>query len=148
MPSMLPYILLAVAAGATLPTQAGINAQLNLWTGSAVLAAAISFAVGTLALVLYALVQQTPLPAVSSLSESPWWVWSGGVIGAFFVVSTVLLAPKLGAAPMIGLIVGGQMLTSLFLDHFGLVGYPASPVTIWKILGMGCIVGGVALIRA
>ena len=44
--------------------------------------------------------------------------------------------PKLGAAPMIGLIVGGQMLTSLFLDHFGLVGYPASPVTIWKILGI------------
>ncbi|MGB8426231.1 MAG: DMT family transporter, partial [Desulfobacterales bacterium] len=113
MATILPYLILALAAGACLPTQAGINAQLNLWTRSPVLAAAISFAVGTLALILYALVRQIPMPGVGGLSAYPWWIWSGGFLGAFFVATTVVLATRLGATSMLAFIVAGQMLASL-----------------------------------
>jgi len=91
MTSMVPYLLLAIVAGSCLPTQAGINTQLSLWTRSPILAAAVSFAVGTLGLVLYAVFLRIPLPAMTMLSGYPWWIWSGGLWGAFFVVAMVLI---------------------------------------------------------
>ena len=128
MPSVSPYVLLALVAGACLPTQAGINAQLNLWARSPVLASAISFAVGTLCLVLYTLVVKTPLPPFSETSAHPWWIWSGGIIGAFFVASALILAPRLGAAPMLGLIVAGQMVGFPVSGSFRLPGIPGAPI--------------------
>jgi transporter family-2 protein len=147
MTSIWPLILLAVVAGFCLPTQAGINTQLNQWSQSAILAATISFAVGTIGLLAYALCLRIPWPAVDTISRQPWWIWTGGLLGAFFVASTVVLAPRLGAAPMIALIVAGQMAASLVLDHFGWLGYQLHPISGLRILGMFLLVGGVALIR-
>jgi transporter family-2 protein len=108
MTSIWPFILLALVAGFCLPTQAGINTQLNLWSQSAILAATISFAVGTIGLLIYALCLRIPWPAVGTITHHPWWIWIGGLLGAFLVASTVVLAPRLGAASMIALIVAGQ----------------------------------------
>ena len=141
------YILLAVLAGACAPTQAGINAQLNLWTNDPVLAALISFFVGTLALVLFVIVMRIPLPALSTASQLPWWQWTGGFMGAFLVAVTVLLAPKLGATTMIAFFVAGQMAASLILDHFGLIGYHGHPVNFWRLTGAGLLVAGVIMIE-
>ena len=148
MQALLPYFALALAAGFCLPTQAGINSRLNLWTQSPILAAAISFAVGTLALCLYALTMRIPLPAYADAGQHPWWVWTGGLLGAFLVAATVMLAPKLSAGTMIALIVTGQMITSVVLDHFGLVGYPVHPVNTLRLAGVVMLVGGVALISS
>ena len=148
MNSLLPYFALALAAGICLPTQAGINSRLNLWTQSPILTAAISFAVGTLALTVYALVLRVTIPSYSSMGEHPWWVWSGGLLGAFLVAATVVLAPRLSAGTMIALIVTGQMVTSIVLDHFGLVGYPEHPVNALRLLGVVMLIGGVALISS
>jgi len=147
MTSYWPFILLAIMAGFCLPTQAGINAQLNLWSRSAILTATISFAVGTIGLAVYALILKTPWPVGDSIGRHPWWIWSGGLLGAFLVASTVVLAPRLGAASMIALIIAGQMLASICLDHFGWVGYPVHPVNGLRILGVFFLVGGVVLIR-
>ncbi len=147
MNTILPYIVLAVAAGFCLPTQAGINSRLNLWTQSPVLAAAISFAVGTAALIVYAIILRVPLPSISSLKQYPWWIWSGGFLGAFLVAATIVLAPRLGAASMIALVVSGQMFASVVLDHFGLIGYAVHPINGWRVCGVLLLVGGVVLIR-
>ena len=147
MTSLWPFILLAFVAGFCLPTQAGINTQLNLWSRSAILTAAISFAVGTIGLAVYALILRTPWPTGDALSRHPWWIWSGGLLGAFLVASTIVLAPRLGAASMIALIVAGQMLASVCLDHFGWIGYAVHPVNGFRLLGVVLLVGGVVLIR-
>jgi len=139
--------ILALLAGFTIPTQAGINSQLNNWTHSSILAATISFAVGTFGLVFYALIMRIPLPALAALPGHPWWIWSGGLLGAFFVASTIVLAPKLGATTMVALILAGQMIASLALDHFGLIGYPLHPISLGRIAGVLMIVGGVMLVR-
>ena len=147
MTSIWPFILLAFAAGFCLPTQAGINTQLNLWSQSAILAAAISFAVGTLGLLVYALILKIPWPVIGTINQHPWWIWTGGLLGAFLVASTVVLAPRLGAASMIALIIAGQMTASLALDHFGWLGYQVQPISGLRILGGILLVSGVALIR-
>ena len=138
---------MALVAGISVPTQAGINAQLGLWTRSPVLAATISFAVGTLALVIYSLTTRIPLPALAGLSAHPWWIWSGGVLGAFFVTATIILVPKLGATTMVTTVLAGQMFASLLLDHFGLLGYPLHPVSLGRIAGVVLVCLGVWLIK-
>ena len=147
MSPIIPYIILAIAAGFCLPTQAGINYRLSMWALSPVLAAAISFAVGTVALVVYALILRLPLPALGSVKQYPWWIWTGGFLGAFLVAATVVLAPRLGAAAMVALIVLGQMIASVVLDHYGLIGYTIHPVNAWRIGGVLLLVGGVVLIN-
>ena len=147
MTSIWPFILLAFVAGFMLPTQAGINMQLNQWSQSVILAAMISFAVGTIGLFVYALILRIPWPTMSTITHHPWWIWTGGLLGAFLVASTVVLAPRLGAASMLSLIVAGQMTASLALDHFGWLGYQVQPVSGLRILGVVLLVSGVALIR-
>jgi bacterial/archaeal transporter family-2 protein len=141
------YILLAFIAGACAPTQAGINSQLRLWTNDPVFASMISFAVGTTALLFYVLVLRIPWPAMKIVYYSPWWIWTGGLLGAFLVAVTVILAPELGAATMMAIMIAGQMIAGVMLDHFGLVGYEEHPANIWRCLGAVFVVIGVVIIK-
>ena len=142
------FILLALIAGLTIPTQAGINAQLSAqWARSPILAATVSFFVGTVGLMAYVLLTRIPLPPIADLGRSPWWLWCGGLLGAFFVSATIFLAPRLGATTMTTLILAGQMSAALYLDHFGFLGYPEHAVSPGRIAGVLLIVGGVAMVR-
>jgi len=141
------FLLTALLAGISVPTQAGINAQLGLWTRSPVLAATISFAVGTLTLIAYTLVTRIPMPSLATAGNHPWWVWIGGSLGAFFVTATIILVPKLGATTMVTLVLAGQMFASLLLDHFGGLGYPVHPISLGRIAGVLLVCSGVWLIK-
>lgn len=141
------YIVLALIAGACAPTQAGINAQLRLWTNDPVFAAFISFAVGTLALFFYTLVFKIAWPDLRGALELPVWIWTGGVLGGFLVVVTIVLAPKLGAVTMMGLFVAGQLLAGMVLDHYGLLGFEVHKLNFWRFVGVGCLILGVILIK-
>ncbi len=57
----------------------------------------ISFFVGTVALLVVALVLHESLPWLGVVSNAPWWVWTGGFLGAFYVLATIVLIP--GSAP-------------------------------------------------
>jgi bacterial/archaeal transporter family-2 protein len=141
------YILLALIAGACAPTQAGINSQLRIWTKDPVIAAMISFAVGTAALLIYVLASRVSWPAWRTTADLPWWIWSGGCLGAFLVAVTIIAAPKLGAASLMALMIAGQMVAGLILDHFGLVGYDLKPITLLRLVGTILVIGGVVLIK-
>ena len=141
------YCLVALIAGACAPTQAGVNVELRQWTGDPVLAAMISFAVGTVALLAYAALFRIPWPQLGTAVELPWWIWTGGFLGAFLVAVTVIVAPKLGAATTMGFMVSGQMLAGLVLDNYGLVGYETHPVNFWRLIGAVMVVSGVILIK-
>jgi transporter family-2 protein len=141
------HLLFAFAAGVVLPFQAGINAELAEWVQSPVRAAFVSFLVGTVILLLAALLVTRPLPSGNRLADAPWWVWVGGALGAFYVAGSIVTAPKLGAATLIALVVAGQALASVVVDHFGWVGFEAKPVTIGRIAGITLLGAGVVLVR-
>jgi len=141
------YVLIAIIAGFCAPTQAGINSRLSVAADSSILAALISFAVGTLTLAVYSAILRIPWPAAKVFQALPWWVWIGGCLGAFFVAVTIFLVPKLGAATLMASLIAGQMAASIYLDHYGLLGYPLHPASAWRLLGVAFIVGGVILIR-
>lgn len=143
----LVFFFLVLVAGMLAPAQAGINAELSRYLHSNFLAALVSFCVGTAALLLYSLALRLPWPPVSALARAPWWVWIGGLCGAYLVTVTITAAPRLGATAMFGAFLAGQLLASLVLDHFGLFGYPEHPISGWRLLGVALLFAGVFLVR-
>ncbi len=141
------YLLFALAAGAMLPIQFGINAQLASWLGSSVRAAFVSFAVGAAALALVTVAASRDLPSGERLGAAPWWVWIGGLLGAFYVLGSIVAAPRLGAVTLVALILAGQALASLAVDHFGWVGFEEHPITALRVAGVALLAAGVALVR-
>lgn len=139
-------VLLALAVGALLPLQSGVNAQLRTSLGNPVLTALVSFLVGTLALFAVTLVVRAPVPAGASLARVPAWQWTGGLMGAAYIAAAVVLAPRLGATALVALVVTGQLVASLAMDHFGWVGYPVRPVDGLRVLGVVLLVAGVVLV--
>jgi transporter family-2 protein len=142
-----PYYLFAVAAGAMLPVQFGINAQLAVWLGSPLRATFVSFAVGATVLFAAVLVFARGVSDGRELGAAPWWVWVGGFLGAFYVLGSVVTAPRLGAAALFAFILAGQAIASLAVDHFGWVGFDENPVTPGRLLGIALVAAGVAAVR-
>lgn len=145
--SWLLLLPIPIAAGAALTAQFAVNAQLRTVVGGPVLAAAISFFIGTVALVVVALAVDRHVPEVSAITSSPWWVWIGGLLGATFVLASIILTPRLGAATTVGLFLTGQILGSIVIDHFGLLRLPVHEATLSRILGAILVVVGVFLVQ-
>lgn len=141
------YILLAVLAGAMMPTQAATNNKMAAFVDSPILAAFISFFVGTVALFIYVVASGTPLGNIASAKDAPPVAWVGGILGAFFVTAAVMLVPRLGVAMTFSLIIAGQMLVTLVIDHYGLLGVPVKEISLARIGGILLITAGVVLIR-
>lgn len=144
-PSWLVMILVVLAGGAT-ALQAPTNARLATAVASPVNAAFISFAVGTVALGLLAMALQAR-PDMAASRALPWWVWIGGLYGAVFVVSAAWGVPRLGVALTITLMVAGQLLVSVLLDHFGAMGVPKQPLNLTRVAGVALVLAGVLLVR-
>jgi bacterial/archaeal transporter family-2 protein len=145
--AILLYMVFGFVAGTMLPLQFGINAQLAHWLGSPVRASLVSFTVGTLALGLVTLLFVRGWPGTDRVTGTPWWVWMGGLLGAFYVLGSVVSAPKLGAATLVAVVLAGQTVASLAVDHYGWVGFKEDPVTPGRLAGVALVVAGVALVR-
>lgn len=141
------FILFALLAGAGMPLQAGINLRLRHALGEPVMAALVSFAVGTVCLLAYVAATRTPLPVAGTLSGTPWWAWTGGALGAFFVFATIVLAGQLGAATTMAWLLAGQFLAALILDHYGLVSFALREVTWPRVGGVALIIAGAVLVN-
>ena len=126
-------LLLALAAGALIALQFGVNAALRGFLGScAFFATFVSYAVGTLASLVCLLVLRPAVPSWSRVAAVPWWAWIGGAVGVGYVTASMLLAPKLGATGLIVLLVAGQLLASWLCG-----------AAVQRLAGTGlCAVGG------
>ena len=141
------YLLIALAAGAMMPTQAATNNKMAAFVDSPILSALVSFLVGTIALFVYVIVSGIPLANLASVKDAPAVAWIGGLLGAFFVTAAVTLVPKLGVAMTFSLIIAGQMIVTVIIDHFGFLGVPVQEVTIERIGGILLITVGVIIIH-
>ncbi|HET9727131.1 MAG TPA: DMT family transporter [Gemmatimonadales bacterium] len=144
---MISFLLLALLAGALLPVQTGVNLQLRGALGQPIVAALVSFIVGTAGLALLVAALRAPVPVTEAWARGAWWHWTGGLLGAVYIVAAIVLAPRLGAATLVAALVAGQMVASLLIDHYGWVGFAVHPVSPLRILGALLVVGGVVLVQ-
>ena len=140
------FALMAIGLGLTLPLQAVINGRLRVTLGDPVRAALVSVVVSSMLMLILAVITWHPV-SVDRVSSAPWWVWTGGIIGALYVIASLALISKLGAAFLFALLVVGQMLSSVVIDHYGWLGVPVHAVNPWRVLGAAFLVVGVVLIR-
>lgn len=135
-----------VLAGALNAVQSGTNAQLarsleRPWLAGLVvcLSTTLVFAVGML-------VSGQGLPAAGKTASAPWWAWTGGLCGAAFVIASLFFAQKLGSGLFTGLTITAGVITSILIDHFGLVGFKQHSAGLWRIVGAGLMIGGLGLV--
>ena len=145
-PAALLPILLVVVAGGLLALQAPTNAMLAKVGGSPVLAALISFAVGTVALFV-AWIASSNRPGTAPFAALPWYAWLGGLYGAFFVAIAAFAAPRIGLASLITIGIAGQIAMALLLDHLGALDLPRDPISLGRVVGALLVVAGVVLVR-
>ena len=141
-------LLLALLAGVALTVQVAVNTQLRVAIGHPAVASLFSFLVGTIVLGAYVLGSRAAeLPGGDRIADVPWWAWLGGALGAAYVLSTIVLAPRLGPGTLFGAIIFGQMAAAIVVEHFGWFGLAPHAASLPRVVGALLIVAGVVLIR-
>lgn len=141
------WLIIAFTCGALLPMQTGLNARLGKSIGSPIHASMFSFIIGALTVGIYLLFTKETISwnGLKSASISSWL--GGGVIGAFFITASMLALPRIGMALTFGLIVAGQVIVSVLLDHFDVLVVEQHRINVWRILGIVLIISGVIIVR-
>ncbi len=137
----------AVVGGAAIVFQAAVNADLRAALNSASWAALVSYTGGAVAMVVFVVLSRSSWPLAADLAKTSWLSWTGGLFGAVYVVAAILLLPKLGATTLLALFVAGQMVMSVVLDHYGILGVPQHAIDLPRLVGCGLLVAAVILIR-
>jgi transporter family-2 protein len=141
-------ILLAAMGGAVLPLQVLINARLAAGLNNPLWATTVSFVVGTIGMLAFLVLRGQTQADWQGVLGLPWWAWVGGLLGAAYVTFTIVTVPVIGATALVVLVILGQMLAGVLLDHFGILTQqqPVSPV---KLAGLALVfVGTFVVIRA
>jgi bacterial/archaeal transporter family-2 protein len=143
--SRLLAVLLAAGAGALVGMQAPVNSRLGRSVGS-LEAATFSFLVGTAALVLILLIARGGLGGLGQIGRAPWWGLVGGLLGAVYVSVALVAVRTLGASGLTAAVIAGQLVISVLIDRFGLLGVARQGIDAGRIAGIVLLVAGVALV--
>jgi transporter family-2 protein len=139
----------ALLCGAVSTSQIASNALLGKLLGDSYVPAAVNMVIGILTTAALLLIVHKPLPSAATAATVPWWIWiAGGVLGTVYLTGNILLAPRLGAGALVGLVVTGQLLFAVLCDQFGWLGFAQHSITLWRALGCLLLVGGVAVISS
>jgi transporter family-2 protein len=132
--------------GATLALQVGMAATMKNHVGSPMAAALVNFAVGTVFLLLAVALGRGSLAGLAQAGAAPWWAWGAGILGGLYITSSAAFGPALGGATFIALVVAGQMIAALALDHYGLLGFPVRPLDVTRAGGALLVIAGMFLL--
>ena len=137
----------ALLAGIASAIEPGQNAGLAKSLARPLLAGVVSLVVSIAAIAVIMLVTgQYGLPGLDRLAQVPWWAWLGGLMSAGLTMAQLSVSKRIGAATFLGLIVTAGVVTSILLDHFGLVGFKVHEAGLWRVLGGALMIGGVGLV--
>ena len=138
-------MLLSILSGALMSIQGvfntGVTKQSSIWVAS-------GFVQFSALLVCVAAWFFTGRQQVSGLfSVSPWYMLTGGVIGAFITCTVIWGMNQLGPARSVMLIVVSQLLVAYLIEVFGLFGVEKVPFEWHRILGMGLAIAGIIIFK-
>ena len=139
-------LLLVFLGGVAVALQAPINASLGHASGNTVFAAAASFLIGFIALMLI-LVLRGNYPQIQPLKQLPWWVWSGGLLGAFYVWAALSNVQKIGVLTLIAAVIAGQLITALVIDAIGFDALAKREVSWQRVASVLLVFGGLLMSR-
>ncbi|MCL4068824.1 DMT family transporter [Pseudomonas sp. GX19020] len=146
MPALVLF-LIALIAGALVPFQGGANAALGRALGHPLWAAIASLIVSLICILPALIALRVPMPDPGAALAQPKWIWIGGLVGIIYVSAAIFLMPMMGAAGFMIAVIAGQLIGSLIIDRFGLLGLVPKPFDLWRVLGAGLVLGGALLFQ-
>lgn len=141
------FLLIAILVGGLFPVQGAINTRLASFMSHPLHATFISFSGGVLVLIGIFMFSKIGFPSIANVKATPWLYLTGGLYGVLIVSVLLILTPKLGIANTLISMMAGQVIISVVLDHFGLLGLDVRPATIWRIVGCLGLVTSLYLIQ-
>ena len=104
-------------AGAIVGVQRALNGQINEHSHQSFTTSLLNFITGTsFLMVLIAIGLVIGRNELSPLPSSPWWIYTGGVIGVIYIAFTSTIVQHLGVLTFTLFSVGGQLVGSLVID--------------------------------
>ena len=146
MPQSLLTVLIALV-GSGLAVQAAANARLSGVLQVPIASALWNFILGTLALAALLASGVFGRPALGDVTGAPWWAYTGGLLGALFVTTTILAVPRVGTVATFGAIICGQFIGALLIDTRGWLGVEPIELTPTRVIGVGLLIVGVFLVQ-
>ena len=134
---------LMFAGGIAVAIQPSINGRLAQKVGF-IESSCISFAVGTMALLITAMIAGKG--NFRGISQAHGWELSGGLLGAFFVTMTIIIVPRIGTTSAMAATIAAQLITGLIIDHYGLFGFRTVPVDFSRAFGVVLLLVGAGLV--
>ena len=141
------FIAAALAAGALMPIQGSLNARLGRLLPHALQSTLTNFLVASVVLALLLVAIRAPWPSLATLTAVPPRLFLGGVLGATFVSTVLILVPRIGVLNVLASAVVGQLVVSVLIDHFGWFGVPVQLVSLPRIAGTLSLIVGLVLIQ-
>lgn len=142
------YAIVALVCGALIALQASTNAVLLGSIGNVLVTATILFAIGLAYLLTLMLIIRPPIPSLVDLADNPLWAYVGGIVVASYVLVITFLVPRIGVGTAIILVVSGQILFAVAIDHFGLISGQVYRLDAKRVIGIVSILVGIGLARA
>lgn len=140
-------LIVAFLTGVLVALQGVINSQLGRALEHPMQATLFNFLVGSLAAIVVLAVMGKWFPSWHSMTKAPWYLYTGGLLGATFVTSILLLVPRIGVASVVTGLFVGQMITAMLIDHFGVLGVPKLPLTPQRMIGAALLLVGLLVIQ-
>ena len=137
------FFLLMFCGGIMVAIQPSVNARLAQRVGT-IESAMISFAVGTLALLVVTLL--VGKGSMRGVLGVPMWQLSGGLLGAFFVTAMIFVVPRIGTTAAMASVIAAQLCTGLVIDRLGFFGLQQIPLDGKRVAGAVLLLVGAALI--
>lgn len=145
--NQLIFLALALLAGGMIPFQSAMNSQLGRSLQSPYFSALTVFVVAAIGLTIYNLASQQTVPTLVQFSDAPKWSYLGGVLGGSYILLIVICAPKLGIGNVTIMVLLGQILAAMLIDHFGLLNATLHPINWQRLIGVGLLIAGVYIVR-
>jgi transporter family-2 protein len=137
------FLLLALFTGALIPIQAVTNAAFNKFVGNPLITGIMVFAVGFFGMLILSLTMRISWPSVRQLASAPTYGYLGGLVVATYVVMITILVPRVGAGTAISVIVTGQILCAVAIDHFGFFSVEVRTIGASRLTGVLMMIAGI-----
>lgn len=138
--------ILAIGTGICLAVQSAANGKFRSHLGSPAWAAFFSICGTIFCATIAILILRPSPPTPETLKTTSWWFWIGGPMGALIVLAGATLTPRMGVASFLAFLIGGQMICSALLDHFGAMGLTVRPISPMRLIGLLFVIFGGVMI--
>ena len=141
------FLALAFLAGAMIPFQSAMNTALGKQLQSPYFSALTVFIIAALGVATYILLSRSTVPTAAQFAAAPQWVYLRGLLGGTYILLIVICAPKLGIGNVTVMVLLGQILAAMIIDHFGLLGAVVHQINWQRLVGIFLMIAGVFLIK-